>query len=190
MFVWRALGVSLYPTVSEMVDRTTTNDAAFQLLGDALSSVTRTSRRNVIVFSSLCLLAANTGVNPTNISIPFFKFENLSENFVVLSLLAFTITSFLSFIVNAWSDVLRFRHRVDKYNLTIAFEIDSALAGPPDEYEEYREYTFEEETGYRPFVIPHSSTTAIKYVKLFFDFVFPFLFGLGSILIYVFKLVF
>ena len=166
------------------------NEAAFHLLGDALSSVTRASRRNVIIFSTLCLLAANTGISPSNISIPFFKFETLSEQFVVWGLLAFSLTSYFSFLINAWSDFLHFKYRIHKHDLQIAHDIDSAISGPPSDEKLYHYNMFVENTGYKPYSIPAKSTKILKYLKTVLDFVFPLILGLISNLIYIYGVVF
>jgi hypothetical protein len=170
--------------VSDMRDRRATNEAAFHLLSDALSSVTRASRRNVIILSTICFVVSKTGVNPSDLSVPFFKFQDLSEQFIVLGLYAFLIISYLSFLANATSDYFRFKHQSDRYNFEVAFDIDSAMAGPPDEHQDHSEREFEIDTGYKPFSIPHGVTKAIRCVKTIMDFIFPVIFGLISILVF------
>jgi len=58
----------------------TTKKAAFELLRDPLSSVTRATRKTLFVLSSICILVAYTGVVPDEASILGFKFSGLTQN--------------------------------------------------------------------------------------------------------------
>jgi hypothetical protein len=170
--------------VSNMSTSIESNQAASNLLEDALSSVARSTRRNLIVLSTLCWIVSSTGINPSNFSFPFFKIENLSEIYIVYGLLGFTIFSFVSFFAHAISDFLRFKHKKDVYDLAIARQIDNEINTPPDLEQKHVNKEFEGQTGYKSFFISYRLTSVLYFIKIVLDFIFPVIYGVISILMF------
>jgi hypothetical protein len=160
--------------------------AAFELLGDQLSSVTRSTKKSLFIFSSLCLLIGFTGIAPEEASVLGFKFPGLTQSFIKLALLAVASYSYLSFLLYLLSDYLRFRIARDRYDLARAYDMISSMA-PPDDEREYHDTEFGRETGYIEKHVPHWVIKVIFRIKFFFDFLFPLSFGLVSIVYFYIK---
>lgn len=160
--------------------------AAFELLGDPLSSVTRATKKSLFVFSSLCILIGFTGVVPDEASVLGFKFPGLTQSVINLSLLALAIYSYLNFVLHLVSDFLRFRIASDRYDLSRASDMINSMV-PPDDEQDFHEAEFRRQTGYIERHVPHWATKLITRLKLFFDFLFPLSFGFGSILYFCIK---
>lgn len=153
--------------------------AAFDLLGDPLSSVTRSTKKTLFVFASLCCLVGYTGILPDEASVFGFKFPGLTQNAIEIALLTLLLYSYVSFLIHLTSDCFRYRIAYDRYSLSRSMDISNSMF-PPDEEEEYRESEFRRETGYSEQNVPHRLTMTISIVKLAVDVVLPVVFGLGS----------
>lgn len=154
--------------------------AAFELLGDPLSSVTRATKKSLYVFSSLCILIGFTGVVPDEATVLGFKFPGLTQSVINFSLLALAFYSYLNFVLHLVSDFLRYQIASDRYNLARASDMIGSMA-PPDDGQDHYDSEFRRETGYIEKRIPHWLTTLMIRLKLAFDFIIPLVFGLASI---------
>lgn len=154
--------------------------AAFELLGDPLSSVTRATKKSLYVFSSLCMLIGFTGVVPDEATVLGFKFPGLTQSVINLSLLALATYSYLNFVLHLVSDFLRYRIASDRYNLARASDMIDSMV-PPDDEQDFRDAEFRRETGYIEKNVPNWATSLVIRLKLGFDFMFPLSFGLISI---------
>jgi hypothetical protein len=152
--------------------------AAFELLGDPLSSVTRATKKSLLVFSTLCFLIGLTGVVPDEFSILSFKFPGLTESLLNTALLSLVIYSYLNFLLHLVSDFLRYRIASDHYLRARACAMGDSMMTPPDVEDDYRESEFKMRTGYKEQRVPHLATSLVTRVKLIFDFLFPLVFGL------------
>ena len=165
----------------------TTKKLAYEFLGDPLSSVTRATKRALFVFSVIGLLVGYTGVLPEDASVFGFKFPGLTQTFVELSLFALLVYHFIIFIIYIVSDLARFRIARDKYSQSMAIEVSDATSTPPDDEEEFNKDEFRRDTGYVEEFVPHSLIITVGRLKLIFDFAFPLVFGLGSIVYFFSK---
>lgn len=166
------------------------NKTSSALLEDALSSVTRAKRRNLIIFSVLSLIVSKTGINPSSLHFPFFKMENLNQSFIIYGLFAYTLFSFISFLIHSISDYIRYKCLKDQYNLELALQKNSAINTPPDKRQEHLDNEFENETGYKPYNIPVFFTKFIYAIKILMDFIFPLLLGFTSLIIFSYTRIF
>lgn len=149
--------------------------SAYEALGDPLSSATRTAKKSVYVFTSLCIIAGYTGVVPHDPSILGFRFPGLTEHAIRCALVILAAFSLISFLAGLVPDILRYVHLVDSFNLKRAGEMDSAIHTDPysaDE-EEFRSQEFQRMTGYR---FPRISGWLIVWarrIRFFLDTAFP-----------------
>lgn len=157
--------------------------AAYEALGDPLSSATRSAKKTVYVFATLCVLVAYTGVVPQDPSIAGFRFPGLTEDVIRYALLLLTIFSLISFLSGLIPDILRYIHLVDAYKLRRAGEIDDAIHTDPytAHEEEFREREFESKTGYKPPKVPEWLIVWSQRLRFFLDSVFPVIYAVGGL---------
>ncbi len=165
-----------------------TKKAAQELLADPLSSVTRTAKKSMFVFASLCCLISYTGVVPKEATILGFNFPGLTPSLIRWVLLLLLVHSYISFLVHLVADYLRHRILNDRYNLAVAHEVDEACSTPPDDQREYLESEFRDMTGYRELTVSTTVTKATSFARVALDFGFPVLFGFSSIIYFFYKL--
>jgi hypothetical protein len=165
-----------------------TKKAAQELLADPLSSITRTSKKSMFVFASLCCLISFTGVAPDEASILGFKFPGLTPSLIRWVLLLLLLHSYITFLIHLVPDYLRHRVLTDRYNFALALEIDAAASTPPDEAADFHENEFRSMTGYKEQTVSPRVTKATNFAKLALDFAFPVIFGLLSLAYFFFKL--
>jgi hypothetical protein len=163
-----------------------TKKAAFELLGDPLSSVTRATRKTLFVLSSICILVGYTGVVPDEASILGFKFPGLTQNLINYTLFVLVCYSFISFTVHLCSDFFRHRIALDRYSLSRASDAIASMY-PPDDEQDYHDSEFRRETGYVEKHVPHSLTKTLVFAKIGLDFIFPVVFGLLAIFYFFIK---
>ncbi len=161
----------------------TSDSSAYDLLGDPLSSVTRSTKRNLYVFTTLCILIVYTGVIPDETSVLGFKFPGLTESVINWGLFFLGSFNFISFSVHLWSDYFRYRHKRDLYDKSVANENFNAITTDPDQATEKNHdmNEFKSMTGYTDYKIPKRLTKLLAQFKIFLDFIFPLLFGLTGL---------
>ena len=166
-----------------------TQESAHNALEDPLSGSTRSTKRLLFVFSSICLLIVLTGVSPNAVSVFGLQFPGLTLSILNVGLLILLSLTLVTFVVYGVSDYFRFRHRLDVYNLSRAGDIDSAIHANPNDYDEMTRDHYEEEfrqmTGYRPFEIPHRPTKTLVLFRFILDMLLPLLFGLASLILFL-----
>jgi hypothetical protein len=165
-----------------------TKKAAHELLADPLSSVTRSAKKSMFVFASLCCLISFTGVVPEEASILGFKFPGLTPALIRWVLLLLLVHSYTSFLIHLVADYLRHRILTDRYNLAMAHEVDEACFTPPDDEKEHFESIFRYMTGYRKQTTSTKVTKAASFARVALDFGFPVLFGFSSLIYFFYKL--
>lgn len=165
-----------------------TKKAAQELLADPLSSVTRSAKKSMFVFASLCCLISFTGVVPEAATILGFKFPGLTPSLIRWVLLLLLVHSYISFCIHLVADRLRHRILTDRYNLAVAYEVDEACLTPPDDEREYHESEFCNMTGYREKTVSPTVTKATSFARDALEFWFPLLFGFSSMVYFFCKL--
>ncbi len=165
-----------------------TKKAARELLADPLSSVTRSAKKSMFVFASLCCLISYTGVVPEEATILGFKFPGLTPLLIRWVLLLLFVHSYVSFLIHLVADYLQHRILTDRYNLAVAYEIDEACSTPTNDEDEYFESEFRGLTGYREQKVPPMVTKATNFARVTLDFGFPVVFGFTSLIYFFYKL--
>lgn len=165
-----------------------TKKAAQELLADPLSSVTRSAKKSMFVFASLCSLISYTGVVPEEATILGFKFPGLTPFLIRWVLLLLLVHSYVSFLIHLVADYLRHRILTDRYNLAVAYDVDEACSTPPNHEKEHFETEFRDMTGYREQTVSPTVTKATNFARVALDFGFPVLFGFSSLIYFFYKL--
>lgn len=168
-----------------------TQISAHNALDDPLSGSTRSTKRSLVVFSSIALLIVLTGVRPEEVSVFGLRFPGLTISILNGGLLILLGLSIFTFIVYGLSDFFRFRHRMDIYNRCRAGDADKAIHTNPDSCEAQSQQHYEDEfmqmTGYRPFEISHRPTMALTAARLTLDLILPLVFGVVCMLLFIVK---
>ena len=165
--------------------RKNANETASVLLEDCLSSVARSAKRNLLLFSSLCLVVSTSKIDPTSLKVPFLNTKALAEQYIIYGLVIFLIYGFVSFLCHAAADYFKFRHKRDVYEQAVARLRDSAINTPPDKEQQYYDEEFEEQTGYKSFYMPSDTIKLIGYTKIFIEFVFPVAYGISALILII-----
>lgn len=165
----------------------TTNSAAYELLGDPLSAATRSAKRSMYVFATLCVLIAYTGVVPDQAKVLGFTFPGLTDNVINWALFCLVLFSFISFCAYVSSDYFRYRHMLDRYDAVIAGKLESAIYTHPDDAQEqeYHADNFKEITGYSGYRISEKTTKYLSLFKIFIDFYFPIAYTLSGMIYFL-----
>jgi hypothetical protein len=174
------------PTRHPMKD--STKNAAQELLADPLSSVTRSAKKSMFVFASLCCLISYTGVVPEEATILGFKFPGLTPQLIRWVLLLLLVHSYISFLIHLLADYLRHRILTDRYNLAVAHEVEEACSTPPNDEDEHSKSEFRGLTSYREQAVSPTVTKATNFAKVVLDFGFPVSFGFSSLIYFFYKL--
>ncbi|WP_411825463.1 hypothetical protein [Luteolibacter sp. AS25] len=165
-----------------------TQKAAYDLLSDPLSSVTRATKKTLFIFATLCCLVGYTGVIPEEASVFGFRFPGLTPSVIELALFVLLFYSFISFAVHLASDWCRSRIVSNRYSLARGIDAVNSMS-PPDDEEGFHARQFELESGHTDKSVSHGATKSLGIIKLVLDFYFPLVFGLGSIIyFYVMRL--
>jgi hypothetical protein len=159
---------------------------AYDLMGDPLSSATRSIKKSLYVFSSLCALIGFTGVIPDEASVIGVKFPGLTQNVINFTLLTLATYNYIYFVIHAFSDFLRYRIASERYNRAHANFIQATMV-PYDDEQDFEEREFRRETGYSEIVTPYWLLKWVVSLKFVFDFGFPLLVGIISIGYFYFK---
>jgi hypothetical protein len=167
-----------------------TQTSAHDALEDPLSGSTRSTKRSLVVFSSIAMLIVLTGIRPEEVSVFGLKFPGLTLPIFNGALLILLFLNICTFLVYGLSDYFRFKHRLDVYNFCRASDADEAIHTDRSSYEaqhqEHLKQEFLQMTGYRPFEIQHRPTKTLVVVRISLDLVAPFLFGVISFALYLF----
>jgi hypothetical protein len=165
-----------------------TKKAAQELLADPLSSVTRSAKKSMFVFASLCCLISYTEVVPDEATILGFKFPGLTPLLIRWVSLLLLVHSYVTFLIHLVADYLRHRILTDRYNRAVSDEMDEACSTPPDDDEEHFDSEFRRLTGYREQAVSPTVTKATNFARVVLDFGFPILFGFSSLIYFFYKL--
>jgi hypothetical protein len=165
-----------------------TKKAAQELLADPLSSVTRTAKKSMFVFASLCCLISYTGIVPEEATILGFKFPGLTPILIRWALFLLLFYSYLTFFVYLVADYLRHRILLDRYKLALAQEMDEVVSTPPDDERDHFQHEFRDLTGYRETTVHYGFTKATDFGRVVLDFAFPVIYGLASAIYFFYRL--
>ena len=166
---------------SESIFMETSNKKALELSADSLTAETRSSRKSLILLTTLGIVMSLAGITPNKISLFGIEFPNLSASFLLWILVAFLSFMLTAFVMYAFPNYLRYRYYRDEFQRKFASEdLDSRI--PPGE-EEYDALTME--TDYRPDHAPMRWGLKAARLRTLFDFALPILYGALGLVILV-----
>lgn len=159
---------------------------ANELLSESLSGSTRSDRRLVLVYSTICLLIAYTGIIPDEPSVLGFIFPGLTETIIYWGLFALALFTYVCFVTRLASDYQRYRFLKDKVEQRSASDLHDAMYTTPEEvaYQEHDKEEFERDTGYKPFAVSDSSVKRLASFRLLLDCWVPLSYGAVALLIF------
>ena len=159
-------------------------EAYLELLVDSLSSVTRSTRNKVILFSTLGLIVAFTGLTPVDPKFSGFQFPGLTQNFVIASITIAILYSTVSFIAYSSVDRSRYLHHLDTFQKAKAIDLFNNYDHQKDDYEHIQESEFKDITGYDFSKFPKQSSQNVSFRSLL-DFHLPWFYGSTSLFILI-----
>lgn len=157
--------------------------SAYEALGDPLSSATRTAKKSVYVFTSLCIIVGYTGVVPHDPSILGFRFPGLTEQAIRYGLATLAVFRLISFLAGLVPDIIRYIHLVDTFNLKRAGEMDSAIHTDPYSaaQNEFYSQQFDSMTGYKAPRISGWLIVWARRIRFFLDTIFPIIYTISGL---------
>ena len=153
-----------------------------KLLEDSLSPVTRSTRNKTILFSTIGLIIASSGVTPSNPVYFGLEFPDLTRGFVQLFVAAAILYSSFSFMIHAAVDRSKYKHLLDQLQNAKAIDLWSRYDMQKDDYEEMQKKEFKSVTGYDLDKTPKQSRGCIS-IRSILDFHFPWIYGLVCLII-------
>ena len=163
-------------------------DTYMQLLSDSLSPVTRTTRNKVMLFSTLGLIVALTGVTPDEPKLFGLEFPALTEKFIIASICTGILYFTVSFIIYSSVDRSKYVYLLDKFQNAKAIDLWSTYDLQKDDYEDMQEREFKSITGYDLQKAPKQSSQNISFRSVL-DFYLPWIYGSVSLTITMIHLI-